>query len=51
MKISVCMATYNGEKYICAQLESILKQLSENDEIVISAGQRRCSESLSRLLE
>lgn len=30
------MATYNGEEYIYAQLESILKQLSENDEIVIS---------------
>ena len=36
MKISVCMATYNGEKYIAVQLESILKQLSENDEVVIS---------------
>jgi len=30
------MATYNGEKYIYAQLKSILKQLSENDEVVIS---------------
>jgi len=30
------MATYNGEKYIYAQLESILKQLSESDEVVIS---------------
>ena len=36
MKISVCMATDNGEKYIYAQLESIIKQLSENDEVVIS---------------
>jgi len=36
MKISVCMATYNGEKYIAVQLESILKQLSESDEVVIS---------------
>jgi glycosyltransferase involved in cell wall biosynthesis len=36
MKTSVCMATYNGEKYIYAQLESILKQLSENDEVIIS---------------
>lgn len=34
--ISVCMATYNGEKYIKRQLESILAQLSLNDEIVIS---------------
>ncbi len=25
--ISVCLATYNGEKYIFEQLNSILKQL------------------------
>lgn len=36
MKISVCMATYNGEKYIKEQLESILCQLGENDEVIIS---------------
>jgi len=36
MKISVCMATYNGEKYIKEQLDSILSQLAENDEIIIS---------------
>lgn len=36
MKISVCMATYNGEKYIEEQLKSILDQLSEEDEVVIS---------------
>lgn len=35
-KISVCMATYNGEKYIREQLSSILKQLKENDEIIVS---------------
>ena len=35
-KISVCIATYNGEKYIIKQLESILPQLREADEIVIS---------------
>ena len=34
--ISVCIATHNGEKYIRAQLESILHQLSFEDEIVIS---------------
>ena len=34
--ISVCMATYNGEKYIEAQLRSILSQLSENDEVIVS---------------
>ena len=36
MKISVCMATYNGEKFIRKQLRSILKQLNENDELIIS---------------
>lgn len=35
-KISVCMATYNGEKYIAAQIESILKQIDETDELVVS---------------
>lgn len=34
--ISVCMATYNGEKYIKEQLESILKQLASDDEVIIS---------------
>lgn len=35
-KISVCLATFNGEKYIKAQLDSILSQLSENDEVIVS---------------
>lgn len=34
--ISVCMATYNGEKYIKEQIESILQNISNDDEIVIS---------------
>ena len=34
--ISVAMATYNGEKYIKEQLDSILKQLNDNDEVIIS---------------
>ncbi len=34
--ISVCIASYNGESYIKAQLESILIQLSQHDEIIIS---------------
>ena len=34
--ISVAMATYNGEKYIQEQLDSILKQLNDKDEIIIS---------------
>lgn len=36
MKISVCMATYNGGKFLKEQLDSILPQLSIEDEIVIS---------------
>lgn len=34
--ISVCMATHNGEKYIREQLDSILSQLSVDDELIIS---------------
>ena len=34
--ISVVMATYNGEKYIREQIESILCQLTEKDELLIS---------------
>ena len=34
--ISVCMATYNGEKFIEEQLLSILKQLGEDDEVIVS---------------
>lgn len=36
MKVSVCMATYNGEQYISEQIDSILKQLKEEDELIIS---------------
>lgn len=34
--ISVCMASYNGAQYIKKQISSILKQLGENDELIIS---------------
>lgn len=34
--ISVCIATYNGEKYIQEQLASILPQLGRDDEVIIS---------------
>ena len=34
--ISVCVATYNGEKFIREQIESILCQLSSDDEIIVS---------------
>jgi glycosyltransferase involved in cell wall biosynthesis len=30
------MATYNGEKYIKEQLDSILSHLKENDEVIVS---------------
>ena len=36
MKISVCMATYNGEQFISEQINSILKQLKDEDELIIS---------------
>lgn len=34
--ISVCIATYNGGRYIGEQLASILPQLTDEDEVVIS---------------
>ena len=34
--ISVCMPTYNGERFVFKQLNSIIPQLSEDDEIIIS---------------
>lgn len=34
-EVSVCMATYNGEKYIREQIESIVVQLGINDELII----------------
>ncbi len=36
MNVSVAMATYNGEKYIRQQIDSILSQLGSEDELVIS---------------
>lgn len=35
-KVSVAMATYNGEKYIKEQIESILINLQKGDELIIS---------------
>lgn len=35
-KISVAMATYNGMPYVKEQIESILLNLKENDELIIS---------------
>lgn len=35
-KVSVAMATYNGEKYIEEQLKTILNQLRPEDEVIVS---------------
>jgi glycosyltransferase involved in cell wall biosynthesis len=36
MKVSVCMATFNGAQYIAEQINSILSQLGSNDELIVS---------------
>lgn len=36
MKVSVCLASYNGEAFLARQLESILRDLAPGDEIVLS---------------
>ncbi len=36
MKISVAMAYYNGGRYIKEQMDSILSQLGEKDEVIVS---------------
>ena len=36
MKISVCIATYNGAEYVKKQLDSILSQLGPDDEVIVS---------------
>jgi glycosyltransferase involved in cell wall biosynthesis len=35
MKKTVCMATYNGAQFVVRQLESVLKQLEMEDEVII----------------
>ena len=47
--VSVAMATYNGEKWISQQLESILKQLGKDDEVVIADD--NSSDSTVKLIE
>lgn len=34
--ISVCLATYNGARHVLAQLQSVLPQLSADDELIVS---------------
>ena len=36
MKISIVMTTYNGAKYIDAQIASIIPYMDENDELIVS---------------
>jgi len=36
LKISVCLASYNGSKYIKRQIISILSQLDKSDQLVVS---------------
>lgn len=48
-KISVCLATYNGGNFIKEQLNSILIQLPQNSEIIISDdGSTDCTLSIAR---
>lgn len=39
MNVSVCMATHNGARFLREQLDSILPQLGDQDELVISDDQ------------
>jgi GT2 family glycosyltransferase len=50
-RVSVCMATYNGERYIVEQLKSILMQLSPTDEVIIvdDASRDRTAEMIREL--
>jgi glycosyltransferase involved in cell wall biosynthesis len=35
LRVSVCMATYNGQDYVAEQIASILEQLSADDELIV----------------
>lgn len=35
MKVSVCMATYNGARFVAEQLQSIVSELEPQDEVVV----------------
>lgn len=47
--VSVCMAAYKGDKYIQKQIESILQNLSKDDELIVSDDAR--DEKLTAYLE
>lgn len=48
--ISVCMATFNGERYITQQLSSILQQLNVEDEVIV-VDDNSSDETLARISE
>ncbi|MCM2536046.1 glycosyltransferase family 2 protein [Neobacillus pocheonensis] len=35
MRLSVCMATYNGAEFVVRQLDTVLKQLGPDDEVIV----------------
>ncbi len=45
MKISVAMAYYNGGTYIEEQMDSILSQLGEKDEVIVSVDEQVMDQS------
>ena len=47
--VSVCIAAYKGDKYIQKQIESILQNLSKDDELIVSDD--ACDEKLTAYLE
>lgn len=51
--VSVCMAAYCGERYIAAQLQSILCQLAPEDEVIVvdDASTDRTGERVGALLD
>ena len=49
MKVSIAMAVYNGEKYIKEQVDSILVQLREDDELIVSVD--KCTDRTVEILE
>lgn len=49
MTVSVAMAVYNGEKYVRQQVESIMMQLGDNDEMIVSYN--RSQDSTLSILE
>ena len=49
-KIAILMATYNGEKYICQQIDSILSQTCKDWELYIHDDGSTDNDSCSRKL-